>query len=65
MRKKLLSLLLTLAMVLSLCPAALAAEDAGDVRETDFFTDQEHTDLTFDEMEYPLEIVAHFVEDIE
>ena len=49
MRKKLLSLLLTLSLLLSLCPAALAADD---VRETDFFTDQEHTDVNFADMEY-------------
>ena len=49
MRKKLLSLLLTLSLLLSLCPAALAADD---VRETDFFTDQEHADVNFADMEY-------------
>lgn len=49
MRKKLLSLLLTLSLLLSLCPAALAADD---VRETDFFTDQEHADVDYADMEY-------------
>ena len=65
MRKKLLSLLLTLAMLLSLCPAALAAEDGGDIRETDFFTDQTHTELNFDEMEYQAVDGDQFVADIE
>lgn len=50
MRKKLLTLLLVLSLVLSLCPAALAAE--GGVRETDFFTDQPHTDVNYADMEY-------------
>ena len=50
MRKKLLTLLLVLSLVLSLCPAALAAE--GGVRETDFFTDQPHADVNYADMEY-------------
>lgn len=48
MKKKALSLALVIALVLSLCPWAMAAE----VRETDFFEPQPHTELTFDEIEY-------------
>jgi len=50
MRKKLLALLLTLSLLLSVCPVALAAEDG--VRETDFFTDQTHADVNYADMEY-------------
>lgn len=50
MRKKLLTLLLVLSLLLSLCPAALAAE--GGVRETGFFTDQPHADVDYADMEY-------------
>ena len=50
MRKKLLSLLLTLSLLLSMVPAALAVEDG--VRETDFFTDQPHADVNYADMEY-------------
>lgn len=48
MKKKALSLALVFALVLSLCPWAMASE----VRETDFFEDQPHTELSFDEIEY-------------
>lgn len=58
MRKKLLTLLLVLCMVLTLAPAALADNDVlgaapGDdgVRETDFLDDQPHTDADFADME--------------
>ena len=51
MKKKLLSLLLTFALLLAITPAALA-EDAQTVRETDFFTDQVHTGLNYADMEY-------------
>ena len=50
MRKKLLTLLLVFSLLLSMCPAALAAE--GGVRETDFFTDQPHADVNYADMEY-------------
>lgn len=50
MRKKLLTLLLVLSLLLGLCPAALAAE--GEVRETDFFTDQPHADVDYADMAY-------------
>lgn len=50
MRRKWLSLLLAFALLLSLCPAALAAE--GEIRETDFFTEQEHGDVDFQDMAY-------------
>ncbi len=48
MKRKLISLALALSLVLSLCPWAMAA----DTRETDFFEDQPHTELSFDEIEY-------------
>ena len=48
MKKRLLALLLTAVMLLSLSATALAAE----VRETDFFTDQWHSDMDFADMEY-------------
>lgn len=48
MKKKALSLALVFALILSLCPWAMAA----DVRETDFFEDQPHTELNFSEIEY-------------
>lgn len=50
MRKKLLALLLCLILALNLSPAALATDQK--VRETDFFTDQEHADVDFADMEY-------------
>lgn len=67
MRKKLLSLLLVLCMVLALAPAALADNDvlgaapveSGDVRETDFLDEQPHADVDYEDME----IVPLTVED--
>ena len=50
MRKRILTLLLVLSLLLSLCPTALAAE--GGVRETDFFTDQPHADVDYADMAY-------------
>ena len=55
MKKKWLALLLTLVMLLSLSAPALAAE----VRETDFFEDQEHSDVNFADMAYvPVDVAA-------
>lgn len=51
MKKRLLSLLLTVALALSFATAALASESES-TRETNFFTDQEHADIDFSEMEY-------------
>jgi len=51
MKKRLLSLLLSLALLLSFAPSALAS-DANSTRETNFFTDQEHTDTNFADIEY-------------
>ena len=51
MKKRLLSLLVSLLLLVSLSPAALAAENTA-VRETIFFTSQEHADLDYDEMTY-------------
>ena len=48
MKKRLLALLLTLVMLLSLSIPALAAE----TRETDFFDDLWHADVNFEDMEY-------------
>ena len=49
--KKLISLALALCMCLSAFPVgALAAEE--EPRKTDFFTEQTHTELSFDELEY-------------
>lgn len=60
--RKLIATLLVLCMVLSLAPMALADEGgddiliapnpSADVRETDAFTDQEHADLDFEDMQY-------------
>ncbi len=50
--KRLISMLLALCMVLTLAPAVFAAGEDEDVRETDFFEDQPHSDLLFSEMEY-------------
>lgn len=50
MKKRLLSILLSMALCLGMLPAAaLAAEK---VRETDFFTDQPHTELNFEDLKY-------------
>ena len=48
MKKRLLALLLTAVMLLSLSATALAAE----ARETDFFDDLWHADVNFEDMEY-------------
>ncbi len=50
MRKRLLTLLMVLSLLLQVCPAALAAEDKD--RETDFFTDQPHADVDYADMVY-------------
>lgn len=50
MKKKLLSLLLAFTLALSLAPAALA--ETGGARKTDFFTDQTHADLHFEDIQY-------------
>ncbi len=68
MKKKLLSLLLALCMVLTLAPAALADEETGEEppttapatstapaeepRDTNFFTDVPHADMDWEDMEY-------------
>lgn len=57
MRKKLLTLLLALSVLLSACPVALAAEggdegEEGGARETGFFTAQPHADVDFADMAY-------------
>lgn len=51
MKKRILTLLLTVSLLLSMCPLALAAEEDG-ARETDFFTDQPHADVDYADMEY-------------
>lgn len=51
MKKRLLSLLLSFVLILSLAPSALAAEK-DTLRETNFFTDQKHADVDFADMEY-------------
>lgn len=50
MKKRIISLLLAVLLALSAAPAALASE-AG-VRETDFFTDQPHTELDYSDIVY-------------
>ena len=51
MKKRALSLLLVLAMLLSACPIALAADESG-TRETDAFTEREHADVDYADMVY-------------
>lgn len=51
MKRTVLSLLLALSLLMSLWPAALAAEKR-PVRETDFYTDQVHGDTDFGDMAY-------------
>lgn len=63
MKKRLISLLLAVLLALSAAPAALASE-AG-VRETDFFTDQPHSDLPFEEMTYEHLELEPFLEEAE
>ena len=51
MKKRLLSLLMALCLCLGMLPAAaLAAED--EPRDTNFFTQREHTDLKYEDLEY-------------
>lgn len=61
MRKKLLTLLLVLSLLLAMCPAGLAAE----ARETDFFTDQPHADVNYADMTYEHLEAAPFLEEME
>ncbi len=49
MRKRLLAMLLAVCMVIACAPAVSAAET---VRETDFFTDQPHSDVNYEDMKY-------------
>lgn len=51
MRKRILALLLSFVLLLSLSPAARAAEGEG-TRKTDFFTDQPHTELDYSDIAY-------------
>lgn len=51
MRKKILTVLLTFSLLLSMCPAALAAEETG-ARETSFFSEREHADTDYADMTY-------------
>lgn len=51
MRKRILALLLSFVLLLSLSPAARAAEGE-DTRKTDFFTDQPHTELDYTDIPY-------------
>ncbi|MBD5161749.1 MAG: hypothetical protein HDT14_07030 [Oscillibacter sp.] len=51
MRKKILTLLLAFSLLLSMCPAALAAEEAG-VRGTSFFSGREHAGMDYADMAY-------------
>ena len=61
MRKKLLTLLLVLSLLLAMCPVGLAAE----ARETDFFTDQPHADVNYADMTYEHLEAAPFLEEME
>lgn len=61
MKQRALSLILVLALALGLCPSAMAE----DLRETDFFEDQPHTELTFSEIEYRRIDAAPILEEIE
>ena len=49
MKRRILGLVLALVFAISLCPSALAADA---VRETDFFQDQPHTELNFEDIQY-------------
>ncbi|MBQ4382404.1 MAG: S-layer homology domain-containing protein [Oscillospiraceae bacterium] len=56
MKRRLISLLLALTLLFSISAAALAVDD---IRETDFFEDREHTDLSFSDLEYkPFDLEA-------
>ena len=48
MKKRLMTLLIVLSLLLGMCPIGRAAE----VRETDFFTDQPHADVNYADMAY-------------
>src|SRR5699024_8503771 len=48
-KRRILGLVLALVFAISLCPSALAADA---VRETDFFQDQPHTELNFEDIQY-------------
>ena len=61
MKKRIVSLLLAILLALSAAPAALAA--GGGVRETDFFTDQPHSELLFQEMTYQHMELEPFLEE--
>ena len=63
MKKRIVSLLLAILLALSAAPAALAVE--GGVRETDFFTDQPHSELLFKEMTYQHMELEPFLEEAE
>lgn len=63
MKKRLLVLLLAISLLLSLCPAALAAE--GEVRVTDFFTEQPHADVDFADMAYTHMDTEPLLEEVE
>lgn len=59
MRKRLLAVLLAVCMTVACLPTALAAE-AGKVRDTNFFTDQEHADVNYEDMAYEEMYVESF-----
>ena len=63
MKRRIVSLLLAVLLALSAAPAALAA--GGGVRETDFFTDQPHSELLFQEMTYQHMELEPFLEEAE
>lgn len=52
MKKRLLAMFVAVCLVVSFVPTAFAAESDGGVRETNFFTEQEHSDVNFEDMEY-------------
>lgn len=64
MFKKLLALWMTFALLLTACPAALAA-DGEDIRETNFFTDREHGSTDYADMVYETVDPAPMLEEAE
>jgi M3 family oligoendopeptidase len=63
--KKLLSTLLALTMLIVCAVPALAADDSsGDVRDTEFFTDQPHTDLNYSDIQYEYIDPAPFLDEV-
>lgn len=50
MKKRFLSLLLSFTLLLAVTPAAMAKED--NIRKTHFFTEIDHADIDYDEIEY-------------